>query len=115
MENGAWWVPGLLAAIDRGAVSGAYGDWLGGRFDDRPSDVFRRHITVAPNDDDDIRGLVDLLGADRVVLGSDYPHPEGVAEPARFLEGTGLLPDEERRVAHDNMAALLGLAAGVGA
>lgn len=109
VENGAWWVPSLLAAIDRGARSGAYGNWLGGSFDERPSDVFRRHITVAPNDDDDIRGLVDLLGADRIALGSDYPHPEGVAEPRRFLDGSGLTEAESRLVARDNVARLLGL------
>jgi predicted TIM-barrel fold metal-dependent hydrolase len=109
VENGAWWVPALLAAIDRGARSGAYGHWLGGSFDDLPSDVFRRHITVAPNDDDDIRGLVDLLGAERIALGSDYPHPEGVAEPRRFLDGAGLTERESRLVARDNVARLLGL------
>jgi predicted TIM-barrel fold metal-dependent hydrolase len=109
VENGAWWAPALLSAIDRGARSGAYGHWLGGSFDERPSDVFRRHITVAPNDDDDIRQLVDLLGADRIALGSDYPHPEGAAEPRRFLDGAGLTEQETRLVAHDNVARLLGL------
>ncbi len=109
VENGAWWVPSLLAAIDRGAKSGAYGEWLGGRFDERPSDVFRRHVTVAPNDDDDIRGLITLLGAGRIALGSDYPHPEGVAEPARFFDGADLTADEIRLCAHDNVARLLGL------
>ena len=110
VENGAWWVPSLLRAIDRGARSGAYGQWLGGRFDQLPSEVFREHITVAPNDDDDIRGLVDLLGADRIALGSDYPHPEGVAEPRRFLDGSGLDARERQLVGHDNVAALLRLA-----
>jgi predicted TIM-barrel fold metal-dependent hydrolase len=109
VENGAWWVPSLLRAIDRGARSGVYGQWLGGRFEELPSEVFRRHITVAPNDDDDIRGLVDLLGVDRIALGSDYPHPEGVAEPRRFLGGAGLDAQECRLVGHDNVAALLRL------
>ena len=43
-----------------------------------------RHVSVAPFDDDDIRGLIDLIGADRVLFGSDYPHPEGVANPWDF-------------------------------
>jgi len=29
-------------------------------------------------------GLVDLIGADRVMFGSDFPHPEGLAEPATY-------------------------------
>ncbi|MEZ4282455.1 MAG: amidohydrolase family protein [Myxococcota bacterium] len=41
-------------------------------------EIFKRHVSVAPFDDDDLRGLIDLLGADRVLFGSDYPHPEGV-------------------------------------
>jgi predicted TIM-barrel fold metal-dependent hydrolase len=109
VENGAWWVPSLLRAIDRGAQSGAYGEWLGGKFSERPSDVFRRHVTVAPNNDDDIRGLVDLLGADRIALGSDYPHPEGVAKPAHFFDGAGLSDAEIQLVSHDNAARLIGL------
>ncbi len=109
VENGAWWVPSLVRAIDRGAQSGAYGDWLGGRFDERPSDVLRRHVSFAPNDDDDIRGLADLVGADRLVLGSDYPHPEGVARPANFLDRADLEPGEVAMIGHDNLARLIGL------
>jgi predicted TIM-barrel fold metal-dependent hydrolase len=109
IENGSSWVPSLLRAIDRGAKSGRYGEWLGGTFDDLPSEVFTRHISVAPNDDDDIRGLVDLIGADRVLLGSDYPHPEGNAEPATFLDGVDLAPEERDAISHGNLARLLGL------
>jgi predicted TIM-barrel fold metal-dependent hydrolase len=109
IENGSAWVPYLLRTMDKGAKSGAFGDWLGGRIDDRPSEIFRRHVSVAPFDDDDIRGLVDLLGADRVLLGSDYPHPEGFPEPRKFLEGHGLTDDETRLVARENCARLVRL------
>jgi predicted TIM-barrel fold metal-dependent hydrolase len=109
IENGAAWVPYLLRVMDKGAITGAQGNWLGGRIDDTPSNIFRRHVSVAPFDDDDVRGLVDLLGADRVVLGSDYPHPEGFPEPRKFFEGSGLTVDELRLIEHDNGAALLHL------
>ena len=69
-----------------------YGTGWGDRSTDRPSEIFRRHISVAPYDDDDIRGLVDLIGAGRVLLGSDYPHPEGYPDPIHFLDGAGLTP-----------------------
>ena len=65
---------------------------------------------MAPYDDDDIRGLADLIGAGRILLGSDYPHPEGHPDPIHFLDGAGLTPSEIRLIAHDNAAALLGLA-----
>ena len=51
------------------------------------------------------------LGAGRVLLGSDYPHPEGFPEPRKFFEGAGLTADERRLIEHDNAAALLRLGA----
>jgi predicted TIM-barrel fold metal-dependent hydrolase len=109
VENGSWWVPYLLRAMDRAAVTGAQGEWLGGRVDGRPSDVFRRHVSVAPFDDDDVRSLIELIGADRVLLGSDYPHPEGHPEPRAFFDGKGLDHDELRLITRDNAATLLRL------
>jgi predicted TIM-barrel fold metal-dependent hydrolase len=109
VENGSAWVPYLLRVMDKAARSGAGGQWLGGRIDGPPSEIFRRHVSVAPFDDDDIRGLVDLLGADRVLLGSDYPHPEGFPEPRKFLDGHGLTDHEIRLVARENTARLLRL------
>ncbi len=109
VENGSAWVAYLLRVMDKAENTGAAGEWIGGRIEDRPSEIFRRHISVAPFDDDDIRGLVDLLGADRVLLGSDYPHPEGIAEPRRFLDGHGLDDAETRQVSRENSAKLLAL------
>jgi len=109
IENGSAWVPYLLRVMDKGARSGQYGEWLGGPIDDVPSAIFRRHVSVAPLDDDDIRGLIDAIGADRVLLGSDYPHPEGHPMPSKFLDGVDLTDEERRLIAHDNAARLLGL------
>ena len=109
IENGSAWVSYLLRVMDKAEKSGGYGDWIGGRISDRPSAIFRRHVSVAPYDDEDIRGLVDLLGADRVLLGSDYPHPEGFADPRRFLGGHALSEAETLQISRDNSAALLGL------
>jgi predicted TIM-barrel fold metal-dependent hydrolase len=109
VENGSAWVPYLLRVMEKGVRGGAFGEWLGGRFDDNPVDIFRAHVSVAPFDDDDIRGLVDLIGADRVLLGSDYPHPEGYPDPATFLDGHDLTDAERRLIAHDNCARLLRL------
>lgn len=109
IENGSAWVPYLLRVMEKGVRSGQYGEWLGGRFDDSPTDIFRNHVSVAPFDDDDIRGLVDVIGADRVLLGSDYPHPEGHPDPATFLAGHALTDAEVQLIAHDNTARLLRL------
>jgi predicted TIM-barrel fold metal-dependent hydrolase len=109
IENGSAWVPYLLRVMDKSVRSGMYGEWLGGKVEERPSDVVRQHIWIAPNDDDDIRGLVDLIGATQVLLGSDYPHPEGHEAPAHFLDGASLSVQEVDRIARVNGAELLGL------
>ena len=109
VENGSAWVPYLLRVMDKAEKTGAYGEWLGGRIQERPSEIFRRHVLIAPFENDDIRGLVDLLGAERVLLGSDYPHPEGLAEPRSFLSGHDLSPHESRLISRENAAGVLGL------
>jgi predicted TIM-barrel fold metal-dependent hydrolase len=45
------------------------------------------------------------------MAGSDYPHPEGLADPNEFAEELEGLPTETRqRILHDNAATLLSLA-----
>ena len=36
--------------------------------------------------------LVDALGADRVLFGSDFPHPEGLGDPIEFVDELAGLP-----------------------
>ena len=39
-------------------------------------------------------GLIDLIGADRVLFGSDYPHPEGLADPGILTPEIAALGDQ---------------------
>jgi len=109
VENGSVWVDPLLRAMEHGVRTGQYGEWIGGRFTESPTELFRQHVSVAPYDDDDIRGLIELIGANRVLLGSDYPHPEGHPDPAHFLDRAGLDEDVIHLISRDNGAALLKL------
>ena len=64
-------------------------------------------VGVAPFDDDDLRGLIDAIGADRVLFGSDWPHIECVPEPLTYERELKDFSDEDRRlILHDNTAAL---------
>jgi predicted TIM-barrel fold metal-dependent hydrolase len=111
LENGSSWVEPLLKGVDKAANLATAGSWLGGRPSDRPSEVFRRHVYVAPYFEDDLDKLVGLIGADHVLFGSDWPHPEGLAEPLDFLKYLDGLPaDQIRTIMRDNGARLLGLA-----
>lgn len=104
VENGGSWAHRLLDAFDRVYRKRPYD------FGEHPSDVFRRHVWINPFHEEDMSQLVELLGADRVMFGSDYPHPEGLAEPVDFVkELSGLPADTTERVMGRNLKELIGL------
>lgn len=104
IENGAGWVPGLLNHLDH-----AYSQ-MPQLYPERPSDTFKRHFWMHPFHEEDPRGLVDLLGADHVIFGSDYPHVEGLAEPLSYYDEISDLPTEDiRKIMGGNMMSLLGI------
>ena len=45
-----------------------------------------------------LRFIIDTVGVDRVVLGTDYPAPMLQDEPVRWLQGLGELDDDEKRL-----------------
>jgi predicted TIM-barrel fold metal-dependent hydrolase len=68
----------------------------------------KRHVWVSPWPDEDIDYLIRCMGAEHVLFGSDFPHPEGCAEPrdfARALEGRPA--HEVQRIMRDNLEGLL--------
>ncbi len=104
VENGGAWVPRLLDGFDRVYKK------MPGRFDEHPSDTLRRHVWINPFHEDDMRYLVDALGADRVLFGSDFPHPEGLGDPLEFVdELADLAPPVVEQVMGGNLQTLLAL------
>lgn len=58
-----------------------------------------------------LRFLLDTVGSDRVVLGSDYPAPMFLHDPVKWVEGLPELDDEEKTaILETNSNSLLGLA-----
>ncbi|WP_227985158.1 amidohydrolase family protein [Nocardia spumae] len=53
---------------------------------------------------------MDAIGADHVLFGSDFPHPEGLREPRDYLPRLETCdPTVRHQVLRGNTAALLGL------
>jgi predicted TIM-barrel fold metal-dependent hydrolase len=107
IENGSDWVDYLLTLLDKKKGMGRFGRWVGGRPVGRPSAAFREFCYVSPYPEDDVKALVERIGASQVLFGSDYPHPEGMAEPVRFadlLEGCS--QQDVRLVMRDNAERL---------
>lgn len=108
LENGSDWVSYLMLTLDKKKNMARYGPWIGGRPAGKLSEVFKRIVWVSPYPEDDVRALVDKIGASQVLFGSDYPHPEGMAEPADFADKLqGASPSDIAAVMRDNTAALL--------
>ena len=78
-----------------------------GYFDDDPADAFREHVWINPFWEDDVYEIVDLMGTDRVIFGSDWPHIEGMPEPLDYVAELKELDEESRRlVLRDNAIGL---------
>jgi predicted TIM-barrel fold metal-dependent hydrolase len=112
VENGSGWVRALLKAVDKAAALGRRGPMVGGALPDRPSESLAEHLWVCPFPEDDVVDLVDALGADHVLFGSDYPHPEGMSDPLSFVDDLQGLPQEDvAKVMGGNMNRMMNLAA----
>ncbi|MCB1565400.1 MAG: amidohydrolase family protein, partial [Xanthomonadales bacterium] len=58
-----------------------------------------------------LRYLIDVVGIDRVMLGTDYPFPLGEQEPGSGIESLGLDHDSRARLFHGTALDWLGLPA----
>lgn len=104
IENGSAWVRPLVQKLEK----------LYERspevFEEDPMVAFKRSIFVHPFHEEDTVGLIELLGADNVLFGSDYPHPEGMFDPVTFVDELDGLPEEaKRKVMGGNLAKLMGV------
>ena len=107
IENGSLWVPYLMKAMDKMKGMGRNGPWPGGKPDGRPSEIVKRHVFVSPHHEEDVVALVGLIGASQVLFGSDFPHPEGLAQPREFAHALEGLSDAEiRMIMRDNSRGL---------
>lgn len=69
--------------------------------------IGRFHVDTVVHDADVLRGLVDFFGAERVLLGSDYPFDMGVERPAEIVRSLGLPPEASEKILGGNAMRLL--------
>ena len=64
-----------------------------------------------PFPEDDHEALFEVLGPEQLLFGSDWPHPEGIAEPGSYPEYLPKGTDAAaiRAMMRDNARELLGL------
>lgn len=56
-----------------------------------------------------LRYIVSRFGAERIVLGSDYPLPLGIEDPVSTIRAMGLAESDEKRILGENALSLLGI------
>lgn len=78
--------------------------------DRRPSDYLRRiHVDCLVYDQAHLGFLVAQMGADRVVVGTDYPYDMGFYDPVGLIEKAPLTAEDQQAILGGNAARLLGL------
>ncbi|EAQ00621.1 hypothetical protein JNB_10619 [Janibacter sp. HTCC2649] len=74
-----------------------------------PIESLREHVWIAPFYEDKVDALRAVQGADRILLGSDWPHPEGLPTPRSAIADFEVLGAEDMRKAlHENQKFLTG-------
>ena len=74
-----------------------------GWFDEDPVELFRQHVWMNPFWEDNVYEIIELMGADHVIFGSDWPHIEGMPTPLDYLEEVKDLNDGDLQlVMRDN-------------
>jgi predicted TIM-barrel fold metal-dependent hydrolase len=86
-------------------------------FDGDPVEQFKRSVYVSPFHEDNFDVLIDAIGADHLLFGSDYPHPEGLAEPCTFADRlpVGLSAEDVENIMGANLGRIMKVDAPVGA
>ncbi len=106
IENGSDWLHVLAKRLRKQANQTPWA------FSEDPLETLRRHVWVTPYLEEDLHALADLIGVERILFGSDWPHGEGVAHPLDFTkELDGFDEQAVQRIMHDNCVELLGSAA----
>jgi hypothetical protein len=94
VENGAEFLPDLFRKLrqsrDRLAVTGYYKE--------DPALLFKEHVWINPFWEDDPYEVESLMGAERVIFGSDWPHIEGMPDPLDYVGEISKLDEAKQRL-----------------
>lgn len=97
VENGADYLDMLFRKLKQQAKKSP--SW----FDEDPVELFRQHVWMNPFWEDNVYEIIELMGADHVIFGSDWPHIEGMPTPLDYLEEVNDLNDGDLQlVMRDN-------------
>lgn len=79
VENGSDYLSNLLRKLGQVADKNPW--W----FKEDPVDLFKSHVWMNPFWEDDVHEVTEIMGADHVIFGSDWPHIEGMPQPLDYV------------------------------
>ncbi|MFE2884937.1 amidohydrolase family protein [Streptomyces graminifolii] len=104
IENGSSW---LLPLLDQ--LGSTYKKQPKGFLGD-PVEEVRKRIHISPFWEEDMAALSEVVGVERVLFGSDYPHPEGLADPVSYIDALqGMKEADQAKIMGGNLARLIGV------
>ncbi|MFC1403400.1 MULTISPECIES: amidohydrolase family protein [Streptacidiphilus] len=80
IEIGSAWVFHLFEKLSK-----SYGQ-VPHLYPEDPRETFKRHVWVSPFYEDELASLLQLIGPGHILMGSDWPHVEGLADPASYIK-----------------------------
>lgn len=98
IECGSQWIPRVLQKME---ITYSRMPQL---FAEHPLDVVKRALYVAPYYEDPLEPLFEAIGVDHVLFNSDWPHPEGLADPNEYA----VYARDELGVAEADVASIMG-------
>ncbi len=80
-------------------------------FQENPFDTFTRAVYIHVFHETDPQGLLDLgIPVDHLMFGSDFPHPEGMADPLSYSEVVaGMTPEDQAMIMGGTLAQVMGV------
>ncbi|TMP38471.1 amidohydrolase family protein [Pseudoalteromonas rubra] len=98
LEGGGSWVPYWLWRLDNICYP-EYPNLVKDNIKKLPSEYFKSHCWVSIEDGEPcIRELIDYIGSDRLLFGSDYPHPDHLdSESSDDKEEFSFLTETEKK------------------
>lgn len=108
IENGADWLPELFHSLEDVYAK------MPEAFSEDPVEAFKRCVYISPFWEEKFSSLARMIGTDHVVFGSDWPHPEGLADPITFVDDLADMEQSEiAQIMGGNMMKLLKVTAPV--
>lgn len=101
VENGSGFLADAMAKLDSTAHK------MPGYFTEDPVETLRTNWWINPFWEDDVNTVAELMGSDRVIFGSDWPHIEGMPSPLDYVPVLKSFSDQDRkRILLDNVSFL---------